>query len=89
MPDRNAQTGEPIAWPHEVCASCKRFPDHCDLMHVLQHMDIQTWSGMVVYSCGMYDPDEASPHFIPLDKRFPVRVVEEQIEELQRTIANG
>jgi hypothetical protein len=70
-------------WPHEVCASCK-VADSCALLAMLKKYEIMTYTGMAIFRCAQYDPDETSPNFVPREYREPDRVLAEGMAQVQR-----
>ena len=70
-------------WPHEVCASCKKAED-CPLLALLKKYEIQTYTGMAIFRCARYDPDETSPNFVDRAIREPDLVLAEEMATVQR-----
>ena len=65
-PDYNQGKKEFRIWVDELCKSCK-VQDNCPLFQVLHRHTILTMTGMHVSNCELYEPDEESEYYLPLD----------------------
>lgn len=70
-------------WPHEVCASCKAAVS-CPLLAMLRDYQIMTYTGMAIFRCVQYEPDETSPNYVQREYREPDLILAEQMAEVQR-----
>jgi hypothetical protein len=70
-------------WPHETCASCKA-ADSCALLAMLKDYQIMTYTGMAIFRCVRYDPDEKSPNYMAIEYREPERILAEGWATVQR-----
>jgi len=69
-------------WPHEICASCTKQAE-CPLLAMLQQYRIQTYTGMTIFRCAQYNPDETSPHYIPQETREPDVLMAQQMQQAE------
>ena len=82
IPSGKEGTTEQQIWPHEVCASCKR-AEGCPLLALLKEYGIQTYTGMAIFRCAQYDPDEDNPNFVAREYREPDLVLAEEMAAVQ------
>lgn len=83
IPTGSEGESEQQIWPHEVCASCK-MAGNCPLLALLKEYGIQTYTGMAIFRCKQYDPDEASPNFVEREYREPDLILSEEMAAVQR-----
>ena len=76
-----------IAHYDELCASCHNADvTTCPLLSVLYEQHIQTYSGMHVFRCDLYAPDEDSEYYLPTQERDPELALGLRTKELMAYI---
>lgn len=90
MPDLILHGDEGIRrWENEKCISCRCTDEQCPLISVLLEHKIESFAGIHIYSCALYDPNTAHPLFIETDAERRKVDYETQIERLRNLHARA
>jgi len=91
IPASNGEETQHRCWADELCASCKAV-FNCPLLAALHKYNIQTFSGIHVSNCDLYDPDLESKYYIAPDapmeriKEMNLQTMHEHFERLRESL---
>lgn len=90
MPDVSGS--EVLTWYDELCMSCLG-KEGCLFIEAIKANEIVFFTGCKVWKCKEYVPDEASPHYMPPEQRYPTEYaqkdLQEAVAELDRTLEDS
>lgn len=73
-------------WPNEKCASCKRMQNDCPFIAVLMEHHIETYTGITVYKCDLYDPDKDHKLYTETKAEKNFDEYQEQLARLEKLL---